>query len=112
MKCQSCGAELNNGEQFCRKCGSKVMVNNEQAPKPKKKKKYWLIPILLFIGLVLSMIISSVLVIYINSLDNYTNSSLINTLIIIRYIITTLGVISGFLILPGTIIAIIFSNID
>lgn len=51
MKCPNCGTQILEGEKFCKGCGSKIVLpqnNNLNIKENKEKIKYWTIPIIMF----------------------------------------------------------------
>lgn len=123
MYCNKCGAKLNENDNVCSYCGSPVNQsqiyssdnnnenNNEhyqqnvQVQKKDKKTPYWLLPVSLFCGgfllLLLSIILKAIMVA--NEVDNS----------FLKLIISVFGTISSIAFLavvPSIIVAIVLSN--
>lgn len=118
--CSKCGSPINEGDSFCRMCGerlvggqsSNVQVNNNMqqnnsgqmnnnqtgfVQQNKKKKKYWLIPVFVFVLMLGSNLIRSVLSLF------EVKSGFFDALF------GTMSLICGFAVIPTVILAVVLS---
>ena len=118
MNCKNCGFRAENGEKYCKNCGTELTSvednnynnsqsndSNQQTSKQlPKKKKYWLIPVGLFLIGFFSSIATTVF-----KLLSYNESDVNVYMKGISSLFSILSVISWFLVVPGIIVAIILS---
>lgn len=130
MYCNKCGAKVNENDTVCSYCGGSVnqksnIINqnqiynsdnnngnnngyyqqNVQVPKKNKKTPYWLLPVSLFFGSFLSLLLATIIKIVMEA--NEVNNSFLqflNHFFIAIYVIATIAVI------PSIIVAVVLSN--
>lgn len=121
--CSNCGSKILEGDKFCQNCGLKAVdqtteniVNNMNIKTDnsnvsmmyRKKKPYWLIPVLLFVGGIFLQVISLVV-----NLFNVSNGEEVITIGEevtnngFGSLISYLGTLSWLLVIPGIIVAFI-----
>lgn len=112
MICPRCNSNVNEGSSFCMNCGANLSATQQVQPtpstnevpeqqptesKPIKKKKYWLIPIYVFLIMFFSMLIPAILSLFEIKIPFISN------------VLNVVGILCGIGFFPSIIIAIALS---